>query len=105
MKAQSQCINSIKPEVEEKFLYRKSCNWQTVDHSSVADFPILDESEMRIITFGSYQMKMGSSYIQEHLDGNCDIKIHREDNHLVHAKIQSRHVFASFVVSVRQVQE
>ena len=41
-----------------------------------------------------YQLKQARSYTQEHLsaDGSFDISVHRHDDSLLRAKIQSRHV-------------
>ena len=56
------------------------------------DFPRLDENELRNITCGVYQLKQATSYIQEHLDGNCKILVHKDDEKLIHIKPQNRHV-------------
>ena len=36
--------------------------------------------------------QFGSSYIQEHIDGESDILVHKEDPGLIRVKIQSRHI-------------
>lgn len=41
---------------------------------------------------GSYQFKLSRCYIQEQLDGNHDILVHREDSQFLKVKMQSRHV-------------
>ena len=55
-------------------------------------FPELDEEQLRNLTCGTYQLKMSSSYAQEHIDGNCTIQIHSENDGLLRVKLQSRHV-------------
>ena len=39
----------------------------------LADFPHLDETELRNITCGVYQLKLSSSYMQEYLEGNSEM--------------------------------
>lgn len=37
-----------------------------------------------------YQLKLSRSYIQEHIDGDCDIWFHKDNDRLLRVKIQSR---------------
>ena len=37
------------------------------------DFPRLDDEQLRHLTCGTYQLKLSSSYIQEHIDEESDI--------------------------------
>jgi uncharacterized protein YdaL len=57
----------------------------------LADFPHLDETELRNNTCGIYQLKLSSSYMQEYLEGNSEIIVHQEDDHLIRCRLQSRH--------------
>lgn len=43
------------------------------------------------ITCGVYQLKLSPSYIQEYLDDESQILIHKEDPGLIRVKINSRH--------------
>ncbi|XP_061190345.1 uncharacterized protein LOC133198237 [Saccostrea echinata] len=84
-------VNTLKERVEKENLHsRKTTMW--TDASSVQDFPKLSEEQLREITCGTYQLKLSKFYIQEHLEGNQDILVHKEDPHLLKVKMQSRHV-------------
>lgn len=88
----SKQVNHLKAHVEDNNLHRRSAIWKTTSEHSVPDFPRLDEEQLRNITCGTYQLKLSSSYIQEHIDGNSDIHLHQEEDNLLRVKIQSRHV-------------
>mgnify|MGYP003546473976 FL=1 len=89
MKDLSVRINTLQLEVEEKHLDRRSVKWRKPD--KLLCFPRLDEQQLRDLTCGSYQLKMSTSYIQEHIDGECDIQFHQEYQNLIRVKLQSRH--------------
>lgn len=87
----SRQVNVLKERVEAESLHsRKSSMWR--DASTIDDFPKMTEEQLREMTCGSYQLKLSRCYIQEHLDGNHDILVHREDPQLLKVKMQSRHV-------------
>ncbi|XP_062587204.1 uncharacterized protein LOC134248846 [Saccostrea cucullata] len=87
----SRQVNTLKERVERENLNsRKTTMWTNA--SSIQDFPQLSEEQLREITCGTYQLKLSRFYIQEHLEGNQDILVHREDPHLLKVKMQSRHV-------------
>ncbi|XP_071179800.1 uncharacterized protein [Mytilus edulis] len=88
----SKRVNTLKQRVEEENLERRKTIWKEPDNHTLDDFPLLDEEDLRNITCGVYQLKLSTSYIQEHLEGNCQILIHKEDEHLIRVKLQSRHV-------------
>ncbi|CAG2252289.1 unnamed protein product [Mytilus edulis] len=88
----SKRVNTLKQRVEEENLERRKTIWKEPDNHTLDDFPVLDEEDLRNITCGVYQLKLSTSYIQEHLEGNCQILIHKEDEHLIRVKLQSRHV-------------
>jgi hypothetical protein len=90
MKFLSKQINSLKSFVEENNLERKSAKWEITE--DLKDFPFLGEQELRNITCGIYQLKLSPSYIQEYLDGESQILIHKEDPGLIRVKIHSRHI-------------
>ena len=86
----SRQINTLRQRVEDENLERRSIIWKSPDNC-LADFPHLDETELRSITCGVYQLKLSSSYIQEYLEGNSEIFVHQEDDHLIRVRLQSRH--------------
>jgi hypothetical protein len=51
---------------------KRTIIWKNAENS-FNDFPLLDENELRNITCGIYQLNLASSYMQEHLEGYCDI--------------------------------
>ncbi|CAC5389445.1 unnamed protein product [Mytilus coruscus] len=87
----SKNVNTLKQRVEEENFERRKTIWKEPDNN-LDDFPRLDEEDLRNITCGVYQIKLSTSYIQEHLEGNCQILVHQEDEHLIRVKLQSRHV-------------
>lgn len=85
----SKQVNQLKEQVEEQHLDRRSVCWKEV--SEVVDFPQLDEERLRELTCGSYQLRLSSSYAQEHIEGDCAIHMHKEEEGLVRIRMQSRH--------------
>jgi hypothetical protein len=83
-------INTLRQRVEDENLERRSIIWKSPDNC-LDDFPHLDEAELRNITCGVYQLKLNSSYMQEYLEGNSEIFVHQEDDHLIRVRLQSRH--------------
>ena len=86
----SRQINTLRQRVEDENLERRSIIWKSPDNC-LADFPHLDETELRNITCGVYQLKLSFSYMQEYLEGNSEIFVHQEDDHLIRVRLQSRH--------------
>lgn len=82
--------NYLQQYVLENGLDRRSVIWKSID--TLDGFPQLDEEDLSNITCGSYQLRLSSSYIQEHIEGEADIYVHREDPGLIQVKMQSRHV-------------
>ena len=91
MRHLSNPVNVLKEYLEDNNMIRKSTPWKPIDDNDLDDFPYLDEEQLRNITCGTYQLKLSSSYIQEHMDEESDIFIHKEDPTLIRVKIQSRH--------------
>lgn len=77
----SKQVNQLKEQVEEQHLDRRSVCWKEV--SEVVDFPQLDEERLRERTCGSYA--------QEHIEGDCAIHMHKEEDGLLRIRMQSRH--------------
>jgi len=84
-------INALKTYVVENKLERRSAQWIPIDDSEVS-FPQLMDEQLRSITFGVYQLKLSSSCIQEYMDDESRICVHKDDNNLIRVRIQSRHV-------------
>ena len=99
MKFLSKEINSLKSFVEENNLERKSAKWEITE--DIKDFPFLGEQELRNITCGVYQLKLSPSYIQEYLDGESQILIHKEDPGLIRVKIHCRHISSAWYCKCR----
>jgi hypothetical protein len=38
-----------------------------------------------------YQLKLSSSYMQEYLEGNSEIFVHQEDDHLIRVRLVATH--------------
>ena len=89
-------INALKTYLVENKLERRSAQWVPIDDSAVS-FPQLMEEQLRSITFGVYQLKLSSSYIQEYMYGESRICIHK-DNNRIRVRIQSRHVSSKIFV-------
>lgn len=73
----SKQVNQLKEQVEEQHLDRRSVCWKEV--SEVVDFQQLDEERLQKLTCGSYQLRLSSSYAQEHIEGDCAIHMHKEE--------------------------
>ena len=53
-------------------LDKKRTVWRDADDD--IQFPVMTEDQLSELTLGVYQLHLSPSYIQEHLDGDCDIK-------------------------------
>lgn len=91
MKHLSTRVNTLKVFVEENSLDRRSVKWVSASDQPL-EFPQLNEEDIRNLTCGVYQLKLCPSYIQEYLEGDVDILIHKELPGLLRVKLQSRHV-------------
>ena len=93
----SKQINELKNKVENDGLDKRSYKWSKIDSTDFdIEFPRLNEEELRNLTLGTYQLKMAKSYTEEHFDseGRYEVLISAEDQCLLSAKIQSRHISA-----------
>lgn len=84
-------VNSLRKYVEDKNLARGKAQWIPIEESSFS-FPKLTEEQLRSITCGIYQLKLSPSYIQEYIEGDSEICLHKENDHLIRVRIQSRHI-------------
>ncbi|CAC5404606.1 unnamed protein product [Mytilus coruscus] len=81
--------------VENDGLDKRSYKWSKIDSTDFdIEFPRLNEEELRNLTLGTYQLKMAKSYTEEHFDseGKYEVLVSTEDQFLLSAKIQSRHI-------------
>ncbi len=88
-----QCqTNELKAEIESLGLKRMTSRWEKASGSSVFDFPKLSMDDLKRITLGTYQIKIAAKYIDSHMkeDNNFGIFVHRENESIIRAKIQSR---------------
>ena len=65
--------NELKKMIEETGLDKKRIVWENVDEVDIV-FPKMNIDQLSELTLGVYQLNQSSSYIQEHLDGDFDIK-------------------------------
>ena len=85
--------NELQQLVEENHLERRSAKWSNVDECQMLnEFPKLDDTMLRLLTLGTYQLKMSSSYIQEYVGGECNIQLFQENDGLLRVRLQSRHI-------------
>ncbi|XP_052247599.1 uncharacterized protein LOC127855818 isoform X1 [Dreissena polymorpha] len=91
MLQQNEKENELKMLVEEKGLARKKTIWRPIEDCEVQGFPRLSDEQLSELTLGVYQLRLSSSYMQEHTTGNCDIKVHVHEQSLISAKLQSRY--------------
>ena len=66
--------------------------WEKIEHSGF-DFPQMSFNELRQLFFGTYQIKTGRCYVEEHMnnDGDYIIEVDNSNDNIVRACIQSRH--------------
>lgn len=76
--------------MEEHALDKRSSCWEVSSDS--LNFPKLDEEEIRNLTCGVYQVRFCPSYIQEYMEGESDILVHKEQPGFIRVKLQSRHI-------------
>ena len=56
------------------------------------DFSKFDDITLRLLTLGTYQLKLSASYIQEYIGGDYDIQLFQESKGLLRVRRQSRHI-------------
>ena len=69
-----------KKKVDDNGWCKKRVIWETIEETSLMDFPRLTIDDLRRITIGVYQLKQAASYTREHIDedGNYMLQVHRE---------------------------
>ena len=94
--------NELQLYVEEQHLERRSTKWVSTEECQLDNFPKLDDTMLRLLTLGTYQLKLSSSYIQEFVGGECNIQLFKEEDGLLRVRLQSRHVSAkSYLVWIK----
>lgn len=85
-------INTLKEEIERLGILRMSARWEKASENTIRDFPILSMEDLKRMTLGTYQIKIAKKYIEHHMrgDSHFGIFVHRENNGILRAKIQSR---------------
>ena len=66
----SRQINTLRQRVEDENLERCSIIWRIIIYLTFHNF---DETELRNITCGVFQLRLSSSLMQEYLEGNSEI--------------------------------
>ena len=66
--------------------------WEKIEDSSF-NFPQMSFNELRQLFFGTYQIKTGRCYVEEHMNsgGDCIIEVDNSNNNAVRARMHSRH--------------
>ncbi|OXA46662.1 hypothetical protein Fcan01_18834 [Folsomia candida] len=102
--AESQGLSAYMPELIKKHQsqfttseanrsrLRKSVLWKNADEDCVLEFPQLSMEELKIITLGPYQIKIGALYNIQHAPSGSgyEFLFHEEMKDLIRAKLQSR---------------
>ena len=86
--------NDLKTCIESEGIDKiKSAEWTRIDAIDTS-FPSLSEEEIRCLAIGVYQVNLAKSYVQEHLNEQAEftVYVYKQDEHLICAKLQSRHV-------------
>ena len=82
--------NDLQSLVEGHTLDRRTfTKWSCVDDCDMNDFPKLDDMTLRLLTIGAYQLKWSTSYIQEYIGGDCDIRLFQESEGLLRMTSES----------------
>lgn len=83
--------NSLEHFIEEHQLDRGTSKWEAIDEDNVC-LPTLNESQLRALTLGTYQLKLSPCYIQEYIDSDYLITVHKDFCNILRVRLQSRHV-------------
>ena len=95
--------NELQSYVESNNLERRNISkWSNVEDCNLSDFPVLNETILRVLTLGTYQLKLSTSYIQEYIGGDCNFQLYNEAPDLLRVRLQSRHVSSkSYLVWIK----
>lgn len=89
---QHSATNQLKEEIEKLNIQRMTSRWEKANENTIPNFPKLSMDDLQRITLGSYQIAISARYIDQHIreDSHFGIFVHRENNTIVRARIQSR---------------
>ncbi|CAF4073830.1 unnamed protein product [Rotaria sp. Silwood2] len=87
--------NILQARVDQGLLSSRS-RWKKIEDSNF-DFPQISLKDLRQLFFETYQIKIGRSYVEEHInsDGDYIIEVNNYNDNIVRASIHSRHSNAS----------
>lgn len=84
--------NDLQTLIEEEGLQRKSVCWETVNATTLDDFPVLSQEDVERIMLGTFQVKISKKYTEQQMDGEAgyNFYVHKERDDLFRAKLKSR---------------
>jgi len=84
--------NELMQRVVENNWAGKKVMWMKADEDCCLEFPTLTVEELKEITFGTYQLRMGLLYNENHLvnGSGYEFFVHKEEPELLRVKLQSR---------------
>lgn len=93
MMALAKSDNKLQQKVTDNKWDKRRTIWKSMDASEMPDFPQLNETELRDLTMGVYQIRQAKSYSKEHQTdaGKYEIMVNKEEDGVLKAQIRSRH--------------
>lgn len=85
--------NPLLPELQRLgLLSKRKADWEQADEDSLLEFPCLSLEELRLITLGPFQLRVGKVYNEKHApDGSgYTYAVHRRHNQFIKVKLSSR---------------
>lgn len=88
--------NEIQKLVIERNLNRKKASFKAMDSDADINFPPLSDSQLKLITLGSYQLKQATSYLVEHFSDDSPRKFEVipdqiDGKRILRGKMNSKH--------------
>lgn len=72
--------NVVQARVEVDNLVRRNGQWRRLNQDAVIDFPIFDLNYLRDLTFGTYQVNLSPSYVQDKVVRDNDEEFQLDEN-------------------------
>ena len=95
MLARAQQPNMVQQRVENEGLFRRHGHWNTVADQDIPDFPVLDLDYLRDLTFGTFQIAMAPSYVQDNSEEYGDLAFEMDVSlaipNFLRIRVKSRH--------------
>ena len=86
--------NRVKELVDERGLRARGGDWVRLDAGHVPHFPRITEEQLRELTFGTYQIKLAPSYVQDKMtrdrDDEFQLDTRNDDPQLIRVRVYSR---------------